>query len=85
MSIMLWNLLLDLQTLLLCYYEFYSRLQTTVQFSLYCDIFLEFVIVKLINVTVQVVTVQPFQFWNIFSLIAGHILFDFEIYCNVWT
>ena len=55
-------------------FEFYSRLQNTVHFGLYCDIFTEFVIVKFVNVTVE-----PLQFWNIYSLIADHIMFDFEI------
>jgi hypothetical protein len=80
----LWNLLLDLQTLhFIGYYEFCSRLQTTVQFSLYCDISLELRVwyCQFVNVY----TVKPLQFWNIYSLIAGHILYDFEIYCNVWT
>jgi hypothetical protein len=42
------------------YYEFYSRLQTTVQFSLYCDTFLELSVCYCEFVNVY--TVQLLQF-----------------------
>jgi hypothetical protein len=42
------------------YYEFYSGLQTTVQFSLYCDIFLELRVCSCQFVNVD--TVPPLQF-----------------------
>jgi hypothetical protein len=82
----LWNLLLDLQTLLLCYYEFYSRLQTTVQFTVACIVTLWYIFrVKRLLLSIcnrlycSAVAILKYIFAH------SYILYDFEIYCNVWT